>query len=84
MENVTDKVSFKQRHEQLIDFIGPGSNVHYENLNDFIAPWIEQAYIAGLNRLSIISSQTTILDRCDVGASHVLLTNYLKDKGFIR
>lgn len=82
MENVTDKVSVDARCESITKITG--TNAFTTDLQRLLAQVAEQAYIAGMNKLSIVSNQTTILDKCDVGASHVLVTNYLKDKGFIQ
>lgn len=79
-EQVQDLVSLQERFDQIQDAVRSTSFITAGSMIEYFSPLIEQAYIAGANRVNITQGLKPIKD---TGEILVDARVFVKDKGMI-
>jgi hypothetical protein len=78
MEYLTDKKSYRNRKQEVYDLM---LNRKTGELLELMSNLVQQAYIAGVNKLYISSSGNLKIDECSTGDLALLVQSFAKDKG---
>lgn len=77
-ERLQDKLTVTDRWEEIVEIAGAG----IESLQAYMAARINEAYLAGINRLDLSAQHVEPVKLIDTGYVATLAKNYVKDKGY--
>jgi hypothetical protein len=78
MEHLTDKKSYRNRKLEVHELIVGRKT---GELLELMSNLVQQAYIAGVNKLDISSSGNLKIEECSTGDLALLVQSFAKDKG---